>query len=247
MKTLANKVALVTGSARGLGRAIAERYAALGASVVLNYYRDQAAADEVLRTVQALGVPAIAVQADMSRVADIERLFAEAQRAYGRLDIVVANAGVELVDLPATDFTEAQFDHLFSLNAKGTYFTLQQGARAVADNGRLLYVASSTTAFPAPGMAVYGGSKTPGRYLIDVLAKELGPRGITANSIIPYATAGAGIFTEGHSSVEYLIVANPMGRLATVADVANVAEFFASDLASFVSGQHLLVNGGANL
>ncbi len=247
MQTLANKVALITGSARGLGRAIAERYAALGASVVLNYHRDQAAADEVLRTVQALGVPAIAVQADLSRMADIEHLFVEAQKAFGHLDIVVANAGIELVDVPATDFTEAQFDQVFELNAKGTYFTLQQGARAVADNGRLIYVASSTTAFPAPGMAVYGGSKTPGRYLVDVLAKELGPRGITANSIVPYATAGAGIFTAGHSSADYLIAANPMGRLATVNDVANVAEFFASGLSSFVSGQHLLVNGGASL
>ena len=247
MKELTNKVAVVTGSARGLGKAIAERYAALGASVVVNYSRDQAAAEDVVRTIQAMGAPVIAVRADMSRVADIEHLFAEARQAFGKIDIVVANAGLELVEVPGVDFTEAQFDQLFGLNTKGSYFTMQQAARHVEDYGRIIYIASSTTDFPVPGMAVYGGSKTPPKYLAAVLAKELGHRGITVNSIVPYATDAAGIFTAGHASRDSLIAANPMRRLASLEDVANVAEFFASGLASFVSGQELLVNGGASL
>ena len=247
MNALTNKVALITGSARGLGRAIAERYAALGASIVLNYSKDKASVDEALSTIEAMGVPVIAVQADMSQVADIERLFTETIQRFGRLDIVVANAGIELVDVPVVDFTEAQFDQLFGLNTKGSYFTIQQAAKHIADNGRIIYVASSTTAYPQMGVAIYGGSKIGPRFLVDVLAKEIGHRGITVNSIIPYATAGAGIFTKGHSSQQMLIDANPMKRLATVDDVANVAEFFASDLSSFVNGQHLLVNGGASL
>lgn len=247
MNTLTNKVAVVTGSARGLGRAIAERYAALGASVVVNYARNKAAADEVVSTIRAMGAPVVAVQADMSRVADIERLFAQARQAFGKIDIVVANAGIELVDVPGLDFTEAQFDELFGLNTKGTYFTMQQAARHVEDYGRIIYIASSTTDFPVPGMAVYGGSKIAPKYLAVVLAKELGHRGITVNSIVPYATDAAGIFAQGHASRDVLIAANPMKRLASVEDVANVAEFFASGLASFVSGQELLVNGGASL
>jgi 3-oxoacyl-[acyl-carrier protein] reductase len=250
MTDLTNKVALITGSARGLGKAIAERYAALGADIVLNYSRDRAAADETVRTIEALGRRALAVQADVSQVADVERLFTTALAAFGRLDIVVANAGLELINVPVTEFTEAQFDELFGLNTKGTYFTLQQAARHVADKGRIIYVASSTTAFSAPGFAVYGGSKTGPRYLVDVLAKEIGHRGVTANSIIPYAIDGAGIFTDPAAYAperKYLTEGNPMGRLGTVTDVANLAEFFASDLSSFVNGQHLLVNGGASM
>jgi 3-oxoacyl-[acyl-carrier protein] reductase len=119
----------------------------------------------------------------------------------------------------------------------------------VQDNGRIIYIASSTTSFPIPGMAVYGGSKTTPRYLVDVLSKEIGHRGVTVNTIIPFAVDHSGIFADPNSYPELrksLIDSNPMHRLAEVEDVANIAEFFASDLSSFVNGQHLLVNGGAN-
>lgn len=248
MNSLHNKVAVITGSARGLGKAIAERYAALGASVVINYSKDKPSADEVVSNITAMGAKVIAVQADVSKVADIERLFEEAIRAFGKIDIVVANAGIEMVEVPVTEFTEAQFDRLFSINTKGTYFTLQQAAKHVSNNGRIIYIASSTTSFPVPGMAIYGGSKTTPRYLVDILSKEIGYKGITVNSIIPFAVDHSGIFAEAGSYPELrkqLLDSCPMGRLAEVEDVANAAEFFASDLSSFVSGQHLLVNGGA--
>ena len=249
MNTLKNKVALITGSARGLGKAIAERYAALGADIVLNYSRDKASAEEVESNIKAMGVKVISVQADVSKVSDIKRLFAEAKNAFGRIDIIVANAGIEMVETPVTEFTEEQFDRLFSINTKGAYFTMQQAALNVEDKGRIIYIASSTTAFPIPGMAVYGGSKTTPRYLVDVLSKEIGHRGVTVNTIIPFAVDHSGIFAEADSYPalrKSLIDSCPMGRLAEVEDVANIAEFFASDLSSFVNGQHLLVNGGAN-
>lgn len=249
MNSLKNKVALITGSVRGLGKAIAERYAALGAAIVLNYSKDAAAAEEVEKNIKAMGPRVIAVQADISKVADIKKLFDEAKKAFGKIDIVVANAGIEMVETPVTAFTEEQFDRLFSINTKGAYFTMQQAALQVEDNGRIIYIASSTTSFPVPGMAVYGGSKTTPRYMVDVLAKEIGYRGVTVNSIIPFAVDHSGIFTEAGSYPalrKSLIDSCPMGRLAEVEDVANIAEFFASDLSSFVNGQHLLVNGGAN-
>ncbi len=249
MKNLNNKVALITGSARGLGKAIAERYASLGASIVINYSKDKTSADEVVSNITAMGVKVIAIQADISKVADLERLFAEAKAFFGKIDIVVANAGIELVEVPVTDFTEEQFDKVFSINTKGTYFTMQQAAKHVEDNGRIIYIASSTTSYPVPGMAVYGGSKSTPRYLVDILSKEIGHRGVTVNSIIPFAIDNAGIFVDPNAYPELrkqLIDSCPMGRMGDVDDVANLADFFASDLASFVSGQHLLVNGGAN-
>ncbi|MCF0051660.1 SDR family oxidoreductase [Dyadobacter sp. LJ53] len=248
MKYLNGKVALITGSARGLGKAIAERYAALGANIVINYSTDRASADEVVNNIVAMGVKAIVVQADISKVADIEKLFSEAKTFFGKIDIVVANAGIELVELPVTEFTETQFDKVFSINAKGSYFTIQQAAKHVEDNGRIIYIASSTTSFPVKGMAVYGGSKTAPRYLVDILSKEIGHRGVTVNSIIPFAIDNAGIFVDpkAHPALrKQLVDSCPMGRLGTVQDVANIAEFFASDLSSFVNGQHLLANGGA--
>jgi 3-oxoacyl-[acyl-carrier protein] reductase len=248
MKRLDSKVALITGSARGLGKAIAERYAALGADIVINYSKDKASADSTLNNILATGVRCISVQADTSKVSDLKRLFEEAKKAFGKIDIVVANAGIELVETPVTDFTEEQFDRVFSINAKGSYFTIQEAARNVEDNGRIIYIASSTTSFPVPGMAVYGGSKTAPRYLVDVLSKEIGHRGVTVNSIIPFAVDHAGIFVDPNSHLalrKQLLDSCPMGRLAEVEDVANIAEFFASDLSSFVNGQHLLVNGGA--
>lgn len=247
MNSLKNKVAVVTGSARGLGKAIAERFAALGADIVINYSRDATSADEVVSTIKAMGVKVIAVRADISKPAEIAHLFAAAKQQFGKIDIVVANAGVELVDVPVTAFTEEQYDRLFGINTKGAFFTLQEAAKHVADGGRIISIASSTTLFPLEGMGLYGGSKTAPKYLVEVLAKEIGGRGVTVNSIIPYAVDNAGIFTDPHEpSIEWLIAANPMKRLAKVEDVANVAEFFASDLASFVNGQHLLVNGGAS-
>jgi len=248
MNSLKNKVALITGSARGLGKAIAERYAALGADIVINYSKDKASADEVVSNIKAMGANVIAVQADVSKVPDIKKLFEEATNAFGKIDIIVANAGIEMVETPVTEFTEEQFDRLFSINTKGAYFTMQQAAKHVTDNGRIIYIASSTTSFPVPGMAIYGGSKTTPRYLVDILSKEIGHKGVTVNSIIPFAVDHSGIFAEAGSYPalrKQLLDSCPMGRLAEVEDVANIAEFFASDLSSFVSGQHLLVNGGA--
>ncbi len=247
MTDLKNKVALITGSAKGIGRAVAERYAALGADIVLNYAQDQAAAEAATAAIAKLGRRARAVQGDVANVADIMRLFETACTTFGKIDIVVVNAGVELVNLPVTDFTENQYDHLFGVNTKGAFFTMQQAAKYVVDNGRIIYISSSTTGYPRPGYALHGGSKVAPQYLVEVLAQEVGKRGITVNAILPTATQGAGVHATGESQGrldQFIKDFAPMGRVATVEDVANVAEFFASELSSFVSGQHLLLSGG---
>lgn len=245
MTNLKNKVALITGGGRGIGKAIAERYGALGASVVVNYSSSVDAANETVKVIEQSGGKAITVQADISKVGQIERLFQTSLERFGHLDIVVVNAGLEMAGKPVLDFTEEEYDRLFTTNTKGAFFTMQKAAKYVADNGRILFVGSSTTAFPMPGHGLYGGSKMAPRFLVEVLAKEIGHRGVTVNSILPTATQGAGRHAEPKPEIaDFIKNFMPMNRIGTVEDSANAAEFLASDLASFVSGQHLLLSGG---
>ncbi len=247
MTNLSNKVALITGSAKGIGKAIAKRYAGLGADIVINYTKDETAANNTVSEIEKLGRKATAVQCDVANTTDIKRLFETAKEAFGKIDIVVVNAGVELVGVPVANFTEAQYDQLFNINTKGAFFTMQYAANYVADKGRIIYISSSTSGYPRPGYALHGGSKVAPEYLVRVLAQELGKRGITVNSILPTATQGAGVNTDIKDEVriqKFIDEFCPMGRLAEVEDVANAAEFFAGGLSSFVSGQQLLLSGG---
>jgi 3-oxoacyl-[acyl-carrier protein] reductase len=166
---------------------------------------------------------------------------------FEQLDIVVANAGVELVGGSVLDFTETDFDRLFAVNAKGAFFTLQRAARHIADHGRIIYVGSSTTAFPTPGTGLYRGSKVAAQFFVEVLAQEIGRRGVTVNTILPTAIEGAGVYTEGASEevMQFVRSMRPISRMGTLEDVADAAEYLASDLSAFVSGQHLLISGGA--
>jgi 3-oxoacyl-[acyl-carrier protein] reductase len=248
MTSLKNNVALVTGASRGIGKAIALRYAQLGADVIVNYNSNVAAAEEVVKEIEGYHVKAFSVKADVSKPAEINKMFELAIKEFGKINIVVVNAGLELVGVPVTEFSETQFDSLFNTNTRGAFFTMQAATKYIADNGRIIYIGSSTTGLPNPGYALHGGSKIAPLYLVQVLAKELGKRGITVNAILPTATEGAGIHTtvEENAPIRRMIPEfYPMGRMGTPEDVANVAEFFAGELSSFVSGQHLLVSGGA--
>ena len=173
-RSLKGKVALVTGSSRGIGRAIAERYGSLGASVVVNYAGDERTARDVVAAIERSGGAAIAVKADVSRVPEVDRLYQAALDKFGRLDIAVANAGVELVNQPIREVTEQDFDRLFAINTKGAFFTLQRAAGHIVDHGRIIYIGSSNTAFPTPGNGLYGASKTAPQFLVEILAKGLG-------------------------------------------------------------------------
>jgi 3-oxoacyl-[acyl-carrier protein] reductase len=248
MKTLINKVALITGASRGIGKAIALRYASLGANIVVNYNTNRAAAEDVVKEIESYQCKAIAVKADISKLNEINKMFEVALSTFGKIDIAVVNAGLELVGIPVTEFSESQFDSLFNTNTKGAYFTMQAAAKHIADNGRILYIGSSTIGFANPGYAIHGGSKMAPMYLVQVMAKELGKRGVTVNAILPTATEGAGIHTmvDADAPIRKMVPTfYPMGRMGTPEDVANVAEFFAGELSSFVSGQQLLVSGGA--
>lgn len=247
--SLHGKVAVITGSSRGIGRAIALRYAELGADIVINYANDTAAAEEVQDAVSAAGAKAIIVRADVSKVSEIERLFAAALDAFGKVDIVVANAGIEKVNIPVTEVTEDDFDLLFRINTKGPFFVLQAAARHVSDGGRIINIASSSTSRPHPGLGLYGTSKTAPKYLVKVLAQEIGHRKVTVNSLVPGPIEGAGIFTGVSDDDPYkkeLLASVPIGALATADNVADVAEFLAGDASFFITGEEILMNGGSS-
>ncbi len=248
MTNLKNKTALITGASRGIGKAIALRFASLGADIIVNYNSNDAAAQEVIKEIESYHVKAFAVKADVSKPTEINRMFELVLGKFGKIDIIVVNAGLELLGVKVTDFTETQFDCLFNTNTKGAFFTMQAAAKHIAANGRIIFIGSSTTGYPHAGYAIHGGSKLAPLYLVQVMAQELGKEGITVNAILPTATEGAGVHTvvEADDPIKKMIPEfYPMARMGSLEDVANVAEFFASDLSSFVSGQQLLVSGGA--
>lgn len=247
MTDLSGKVAVVTGSARGIGRAIALRFGGLGASVVVNYSGDADSAARTVADLEAAGARAVAVQADVSRTADLDRLFQSAVDTFGGVDIVVANAGVEDVGMAIVDVTEEQFDRSFAINAKGTFFTLAKGAKVVSDGGRLLYIASTTAVGYHPSAGLYSASKVAGLQTVGVLAQEVGARNVTVNSIVPTSIIGAGIFADAGDDhwVHQINSVRPLGaRPGTPEDVADAAEYFVGPLAGWVSGHALLVSGG---
>ncbi|ESZ71914.1 3-ketoacyl-ACP reductase [Mesorhizobium sp. L103C119B0] len=239
-KSLQGKTALVTGSSRGIGRAIAEGLASKGAAVVVNYVGNHEAADEVVAAIAGKGGKAIAVQADISSVSDIHRLFDEAESEFGAIDIVVANAGVAVIK-PLTEATEADFDHVFGTNAKGTFFVLQEAARRVRNGGRIIAVSTGGTKMFFTQTALYLGSKGAVEQFVRVLSRELGPRGITVNALSPGFT-DTDLLPERDRAVAAGM--SPFGRIGAPRDVADVAVFLASDEARWLTGENIQAGGG---
>jgi len=236
--------ALVTGGSRGIGRAIVERLARDGASVVFSFESNEGAAAEVVAAVRADGGRAFAVQADQGRSEDLQRLVEEAERYLGGVDILVCNAGIN-PPLGMLDATEADFDRVMAVNAKGPYFLMQLVGRKLPDGGRIINISSLSTALPVPGSSLYVGSKAALEQFTAVAAREFGGRGITVNCVSPGAT-----------DTELLRNANPghtfedtkaltaLQRLGEPLDIANVVAFLAGPDSGWITGQNLRVTGG---
>ena len=184
MGSLSGKVATVTGASNGIGRAIAERLAEDSAIVVVNYNQSDEKAKQAVTDIQAKGGKAVAVQADMSQVADARRLVIETVKQFGRLDILVNNAG-RFMPKPLLETTEADFDQVIALNAKGPYFAMQEAANVFKEGGRVVNISTDRTHLSFPGATAYLGSKGALEQYTKGLAQELAPRGITVNTVSP--------------------------------------------------------------
>jgi 3-oxoacyl-[acyl-carrier protein] reductase len=245
MASLTGKVAIVTGASRGIGRAIALGLGKKGASVVVNYAGHPEQAKEVVTTIESNGGQAIAVQADVSRIEEVRRLFDETFTHFGRLDILVNNAGISIMK-PVEEITEEEFDKMFALNAKGVFFAMQEAAKRIADNGRIISITTGGTATGALGATAYSGSKSAVEGFSMSLAKELGSRGITVNTVLPGAT-DTEMFAEAAPPEMKQAAAqmSPFGRMGEPDDIANVVVFLASEEGRWLTGQSIRATGGA--
>ncbi|WP_110955354.1 SDR family oxidoreductase [Anaerosinus massiliensis] len=243
-KQLTGKVALVTGSSRGIGKTIAEELAVNGAKVVINYAGNSEKAAEVVAGIKKQGGEAIAVQADISRVTELERLFQTVVETYGKIDILVNNAGI-MIGKPIAAITEEDFDKSFAINVKGTYFACQQAASRMANGGRIINFSTSVTGVMFPTYSLYAGTKGAVDQFTRQLAKEFGPKGITINAVAP-GPVNTELFTVGKTKeqIEALSKLNAFGRLGETADIARVALFLASEESQWITGQTIRINGG---
>ncbi len=247
MSKLANKVAVVTGAAKGIGAGIAKALAAEGAAVVVNYAASKSGAERVVNEITAAGGKAIAVQADVSKPDDIARLFAQAKDAFGTLDVLVNNAGVYQM-APLEQVSAAEFHRQFDTNVLGLLLSSQEALKHFGPaGGSIVNIGSVITELGMPGSSIYTGTKAAVKAITEVLAKELAARHIRVNAISPgmvetEGTHAAGII--GSEMQDQVVATTPLGRVGQPGDIAPVAVFLASDDARWITGETLIVSGG---
>ena len=243
-----DKIALITGASKGIGASIAKHFAAEGAKVVVNYASSKEGADRVVWMITDNGGIAIAVQADVSKEADVTRLFEETKKAFGTLDILVNNA-VYQGYAPIEQVSVESFHQSFNVNVLGPILTIQAALKMFGDKGgNIINISSGASKMPLPSASMYSASKAALDAITISLSKELGAKNVRINSILPGATETEGASSAGVTSgsdYEKMFVANtPLGRRGQPADIAKVAVFLASDDAAWITGEQISVSGG---
>ena len=246
-KKLEGKVAVVTGASKGIGAGIAKALADEGASVVVNYSSSKQAANRVVAEISGRGGKAIAVQGDVSKQADIERLFSEAKKAFGRLDILVNNAGVYELG-PLEEVTEDLFHKHFNLNVLGLLLTTKEAVKHLGpEGGTVINIGSGASSLRPANSTVYTATKAAVDAITGVLAKELGPRKIRVNSINPGMIETEGVHSAGFIGSDFQKMVEtqaPLGRMGQPDDIAPTAVYLASSDSKYMTGETLLVSGG---
>jgi 3-oxoacyl-[acyl-carrier protein] reductase len=247
MGALEGQVALVTGSSRGIGRATAERLARDGAALAVNYATNAAAANDVVETIRNAGGKATAIQADIGKLDDIRRLVRETMARFGRIDILIANAGYSAFN-PLLDTTEDEFDRTYAINAKGTFFCMQEALRHMADGGRIVCVSTIGTVMNMPGGACYFGSKAAIEQFCRVAAREVASRGITVNVISPGFVDTEmlqGVLASGDPAIpDQLVNMTPLARFGSPNDIAAMVAFLVGPDSRWITRQNFPVDGG---
>lgn len=247
MKKLENKVAVVTGASKGIGAGIAKSLAAEGAAVVVNYASAKEGAQKVVADIVAAGGKAVAVQGDVSKAADVERLFAETKNAFGDVDILVNNAGV--YEFGAIEvITEEHFHKHFNTNVLGLLLVTQGAVKSFGERGgSIINISSTVTRITPPGSAVYTASKGAVDSITQVLSKELGPKGIRVNAINPGMVETEGAHAAGFIGSDFqkqVETQVPLGRIGQPDDISPIAVFLASDESGWLTGETIIASGG---
>ena len=244
---LADQVAIVTGASKGIGAEIARQLAAEGANVVVNYASSKEGADRVVDEIAKGGGKAIAVQADVAKKNDIERLFAETKNAFGRLDILVNNAGVYQF-APIEAVTEEEFHREYNTNVLGLLLATQEALKHFgAEGGSVINVSSIATSVTPPNTSIYTGTKGAVDAITRVLAKELGPKKVRVNAIRPGGVVTEGFHAMGGPGSDFekqMIAQTPLGRIGQPHDIAPAAVFLASRDGAWITGETIMVGGG---
>jgi len=247
MGKLQGKVAIVTGASKGIGAAIAKAYAAEGAAVVVNYASSREGADRVVAEITGTGGKAIAVGGDVSKSADVASLFAATQKAFGKIDILINNAGVYRF-APLEEVTEADYRRHFDTNVLGPLLTMREALKYFpAAGGAVINVSSVAAYSPTPTASVYSGTKGALDTITLVLAHELGARNIRVNSLNPGLIETEGVHTLGAIGTDFekdVVARTPLGRIGQPDDIAKVAVFLASDDAGWITGERVAASGG---
>ena len=248
MSKLKNKVAVVTGASKGIGASIAKYFAGEGAKVVVNYVSSKEGADKVVNAITDKGGIAISVQGDVSKEADVTRLFEETKKAFGALDILVNSAAFQGYT-PIEQVSAEAFHQHFNVNVLGAIFAIQASLKLFGDKGgNIINISSGASKMPLPAASLYSATKAALDAITISLSKELGAKNIRINSILPGATdtegaRGAGVTTG--SEYERMFIANtPLGRRGQPEDIAKAAVFLASDDAAWITGEQISVSGG---
>jgi 3-oxoacyl-[acyl-carrier protein] reductase len=247
MSRLAGKVAVVTGASKGIGAGIARALAAEGARVVVNYATGEDDARRVAAEIVEKDGKAIAVQGDVSKAADVKRLFAETHKAFGRLDVLVNNAGVFKFE-PIEAVTESEFRREVDVNVLGTILAIQEAVKYFTpDGGSIVNISSVASEDPPPNSVVYAATKGAVDSITRTLSKELAGRGIRVNTIAPGGVETEGFHRLGFAGSDFerqLVSRTPLGRIGQPDDIAKVAVFIASDEASWLTGERISASGG---
>ncbi|MDJ1484948.1 SDR family oxidoreductase [Cytophagaceae bacterium YF14B1] len=243
MITLNEKVVLVTGASRGIGASLAQSFAENGAKVIVNYAGSKDAAEKVVANIKQKGGDAIAVQADVSKPADVKNLFDTAIAQYGRIDVLVNNAGI-MITKTIKDTTDEEFDRHFDINVKGVFNTLREAATRLSDNGSVINFSTSVNRLMLPGYGTYVATKSAVEQLTRIFAKEVGARGINVNSVSPGPT-DTELFTNGKSEelINRLASLSAFNRIGKPEDIVPIVLFLASDEAKWISAQNIGANG----
>jgi 3-oxoacyl-[acyl-carrier protein] reductase len=247
MGKLTNQVAVVTGASKGIGAAISIALAAEGASVVVNYASSKEGADRVVKEITGKGGKAIAVQADVSKHADVTRLFAETKKAYGKVNILVNNAGIYQF-APLEGVTEKLFHDHFNLNVLGLLLATQEAVKLIGpEGGSIINIGSGVSTINPPNSSVYTATKAAVDSITGVLAKELGPRKIRVNSINPGMIETEGVHAAGFAESDFrkwVESQSPLGRIGQSDDIAPTAVYLASSDSKYLTGEVIRVTGG---